>query len=518
MRFGKLFFAALISISLAYAQTPAEQTFVLSSSKLAPLETDFALQTECGKPATSQQKNEPKLVARVCAGQSTSVNWSSPTDKLAARRIYLETEVQVDNATVNEIIFLMTSFDENKVVSHVGGIYNPNVGALSLSTYIPANAKRVMLALQFNQWGEGKTTISNPRIFISEQSFAAGDMCADCKTRLDESLERVRRKFLFADRIDLAAMERNLLLSASGARNVGELDASLKEFARVLNEPHTRFLSIAEVNLVKKKMAQSQQAAQRTQATQPKPQASEQKRNTSNQADEPTTVLSTVIANNIGYVRIRGGGGADFAGRAGYARQIRSAFNRLHAMGTTRWVIDLREHGGGSTPPLIAAMRPLLGLGKIGGTVAANNSQTPWLFGIGGIESSGENEAYFRKDDSVFISACAPTALITGAQTASSAEALVVAFKARTNTRVFGEPTAGYTTSVFDPFFDDGSLLALASARLADRNGSLYAGRIEPDEMLPPLGAALPREDDAWVKVAAKWLNAKDISTPLNCQ
>ncbi len=519
MRFSHLLFAAFISAGLAYAQSPVEQQFASASSKLISLQGDFALQTECGKPAKSPQRNEPQLLASVCAGQPTSIEWSSPTEKLAGRRIYLETDVRVDHAAVREIIFLMTSFDDTKFISHVGGTYHPGIGALKLSTYIPENAKKITLALQFNQWGEGKASISTPRIFISEQTYAAGEMCTNCKTRLDESLERVRRKFLFADRIDLAAMKNNLFLSASGARNVIELDTSLKEFARVLNEPHTRFLSTAEVNFMKQTMAQSQQTSQPTsqppKPLQPTPQANEPKGHENKPAEEPGTVLSTVFDSDIGYLRIHAGGGVDFAGRAGYAQQIRSALNRLHAAGAKRWIIDLRAHGGGSTPPLIAAMRPLLGSGKIGGTIAADKSNSPWFYGMDG---NANSEDYFSKDDKIFMGACAPTVLLMGAQTSSSAEALVISFKARAKTRFFGEPTSGYSTSVFDLPFSDGSTLAVTNAQLADRNGRIYSGRIEPDEALLSLGSAAPREDDAWVTTAARWLKSNNISTRPDCQ
>ena len=136
----------------------------------------------------------------------------------------------------------------------------------------------------------------------------------------------------------------------------------------------------------------------------------------------------------------------------------------------------------------------------------------PWLYGDVSEAAIG-NEIYFPikipgTPSSPYIGfASAPVAILIGAQTASAAETLVVAFKARSNTKSFGSPTAGYTTSVFDLPDADGSILAVTSGALADRNGIIYRGMLTPDESSLAVNSKA-NPNDATTKLAVNWLNS----------
>ena len=94
------------------------------------------------------------------------------------------------------------------------------------------------------------------------------------------------------------------------------------------------------------------------------------------------------------------------------------------------------------------------------------------------------NRPRARVLDAVYRSpaAAAPVAILTSRLTASSGEAVVIAFVGRPNTRIFGKRTRGLSTSNDQFFLSDGAMINLTVATLADRNGHVYPNGIDPDE------------------------------------
>ena len=77
--------------------------------------------------------------------------------------------------------------------------------------------------------------------------------------------------------------------------------------------------------------------------------------------------------------------------------------------------------------------------------------------------------------------------------TASSAEAITIAFHGRPETRFFGTRTAGKSTAV-QPFkLDDGAELYLTTAIDADRSGKSYPDGFTPDQIVPSTAARCRR-------------------------
>lgn len=76
-----------------------------------------------------------------------------------------------------------------------------------------------------------------------------------------------------------------------------------------------------------------------------------------------------------------------------------------------------------------------------------------------------------------------PVAVLVGPTTASSGEAVAIAFRGRSSTRLFGATTRGLTTAnrVFP--LSDGSLLNLTTAAFVDRLVTPYQNGVTPDEL-----------------------------------
>jgi hypothetical protein len=193
----------------------------------------------------------------------------------------------------------------------------------------------------------------------------------------------------------------------------------------------------------------------------------------------------------VGYVLVPGfiGKGVEAADR--FAADVCNALNTLAPSATKGWVVDLRENTGGNMWPMLGGLKPLLGAGTLGWFRDRDQEDTPWNAStIGACELA--------------IPQGARVAVLLGPKTASSGEAVAVAFSGRPNTRSFGRPTAGVSTANMSLDLPDGGMLLLTNAVDVDRNGKVFASGIAPDvevELTPQAGDALV--------VALAWLDSQ---------
>jgi hypothetical protein len=115
------------------------------------------------------------------------------------------------------------------------------------------------------------------------------------------------------------------------------------------------------------------------------------------------------------------------------------------------------------------------------------------------------------------VTPSAPVAVLVDGSTASSAEAITIAFHGRPSTRFFGTRTAGKSTAV-QPFkLDDGAELYLTTAIDADRTGKQYPDGFTPDQVFPSTTVMPPEGSDPVVQAAQTWLvaNITPAAAPL---
>jgi carboxyl-terminal processing protease len=92
-----------------------------------------------------------------------------------------------------------------------------------------------------------------------------------------------------------------------------------------------------------------------------------------------------------------------------------------------------------------------------------------------------------------------PIALLSSARTASSGEAVILAFAGCPTTCRIGTATRGLTTANEDfPLADDATLL-LTIGTFVDRCGRVYGGPIEPDMLVEGDRALLYAAAAAWI-------------------
>jgi carboxyl-terminal processing protease len=202
------------------------------------------------------------------------------------------------------------------------------------------------------------------------------------------------------------------------------------------------------------------------------------------------------LPEHLGAGEVRGGGRYADAGQAA----IRSA-DTPPACG---WIVDLRRNGGGNLWPMLAAVGPLLGEGDAGAFVGpATRARWGYRRGaaeMGGRSMAGVAEAYALQRANV------PVAVLTSRLTASSGEAVAIAFRGRPRSRSFGEATQGVPTANVVRRLSDGAMLVLTTAVDADRTGHIYRDRIVPDQRVRIDWTAYGSDDDPVILAAAEWL------------
>lgn len=164
-----------------------------------------------------------------------------------------------------------------------------------------------------------------------------------------------------------------------------------------------------------------------------------------------------------------------------YAQTIAQAVSGANVCAA---VIDLSENGGGDMGPMIAGISPLIPDGPVSYFVTGGGESAVMLES-GKVSGGGRPTTVDITEKSEV-----PVAIVTGEHTASSGEQALLAFKGVPNTRVFGQPTAGYAT-VNTPFpLYGGKQLVVTVGVTKDRMGTTHAeDPIAPDVTVEPAQA-----------------------------
>lgn len=207
------------------------------------------------------------------------------------------------------------------------------------------------------------------------------------------------------------------------------------------------------------------------------------------------------LGDGIGMIKVPGcflvdkGQYKDFANDI--RRQIEKTDTSHHITG---WVVDLRGNGGGNMWPMLAGLNALTEDG-VAGYFVSNSGKIPWKVSNGKLTfPPAEINTYKIKNLSVKI------AVLIDSLTASSGEMTAVSLMGLPNVKVFGQPSAGYTTANYTYLLSDGSMLNLAQMYVADRTLKAYMNKIIPDVILDNK----KNSQDETLKAAKKWLLEAD--------
>jgi carboxyl-terminal processing protease len=297
---------------------------------------------------------------------------------------------------------------------------------------------------------------------------------------LNKAIEIGRTRSLVRDSIDWPTAQRDMLAMAHGMQTPAEthpLFTYLISLLRQHGDKHSAFRTPAKV--------QASQAS----ATAPNAPA----------VAEPS---ARYLGEGLAYVAVPGFGSVNAERQQAFASQLQALIGKLDTgQQITGWVVDLRENDGGNMHPMLTGVGPLAGTGPLIYFVAGRY-QVPVAYRKG--------EAYTHKPGNgvrvpkpyQLRQPASPVAVLIGPRTASSGEITAMAFMGRPATRLFGQPSGGFTTGNELIPLSDGAELNLAVYAEADRTRRLHTGPLVPDEIVP----ATPAGPDATLQAASAWL------------
>lgn len=476
-------------------------TNVYAKTGSFPASLEVRLDSECDtKKDTTLGVRFAQPVA-LCAWKSTHLTASATNiSALVGRKIYLKLHFSPSTKNV-PLSLTMTAYDGiGHVKTHLGMYFEISQELLETSIYVPDGTASLYWTLSGGNGGlRQKNTGEIIRIEAraSSAKFIPGTMCTACRRYLDEAIERVRRESLVSHHLQLDQLANSLRLAATGSQDIRDMDGPLKELSRKIAEaesgaglmPHGRYQTKAEYDA----SASDMQATQALLA-------------------EGKAVArffdSQLLNRRTGYIQLRFFLASDVAAGRAYANVLRKTIVDLHEQGATQWIIDLRNHGGGTLFPAIAALRPLLGSGAAGYFVDADGKQREaWLWGAPAA-SNGIADPYILGEYPPFDGADNPVAILIDDKTSSTGEMIAVAFHGRCHTRSFGAETAGYITGVSGQLDAYGNFLGITSTYTSDRNGQRIFPKLMPD--IAVLRDTLRQDEtDPVLAAATAWLEGQ---------
>jgi hypothetical protein len=194
-----------------------------------------------------------------------------------------------------------------------------------------------------------------------------------------------------------------------------------------------------------------------------------------------------------------------------FAAAFQQSLAALDARRPCGWVVDLRGNGGGDMWPMLAGLGPILGEGTVGGSVNATGARDHWIYQGGEAifeDGSGVRKTIAAVADPVSVTV-ASIAVLIDRGTASSGEAMAIAFRGDPRVRLFGETTFGASTATRGFKLSDGANLVVAVSTFVDRAGNVFPHGVTPDvEVAVPETRPEPSAD-AVLQHALTWLRTR---------
>jgi hypothetical protein len=297
---------------------------------------------------------------------------------------------------------------------------------------------------------------------------------AEASAYLNEALDIMQKNSLHRESIDWDTLREATFEVAKYAQTPADTYGAIR-FALVrLGDHHSLFITPYE----------REQRVQETESDSPPPRGK-------------------LLLEQIGYIAIDG-----YTAYEGdqYATDVQQLIRAIDAQNPCGWIVDLRENTGGNMWPMLAGVGPILGEGEAGAFVDSYGNKALWSYQDGKAMAGDTVSTQVIGPAYELRVSLPPVAVLTGVNTASSGEVIVVSFRGRPNTRSFGLYTTGLSTANQGFPLSDGAVIALTTSVYADRTGQTYGDRIYPDELIDDvrrftvlMGEAIPQPAIDWL-------------------
>jgi C-terminal processing protease CtpA/Prc len=475
----KRFFLAvlLVALSLALAQAPARAP----SQGAAPTPTQAVNPAEwtlagtgrtCYTMDTSGHATDAegatvtlRSVQPVPAKQFGTITARIPADPMKGRRVKISGELRTQGAVEGASLWVRIDRDASTLMLDNGmdRLVRGDAEWTRRSVSLPVSADATTVLFGVILQGNGSVAVRGLRL---ESLSADGPIAPEAGKVLDAAITIVKTNALRSSTVDWAAVEPEVRTLAAGAEQSSDVYPAIQFMLSKLGDRHSFLMPPAQTSAFK----------------------------TGGAENPPADVRA--LPERVGYIGVPAYGGADAAAAKAYATRVHQGIATTMAAAACGWVVDLRANGGGNMWPMLAGLKPLLGNEPLGTFDGPKGKGAPWRAGAG-VEA--KPPATLAALESAWV------AVLTGPRTASSGEAVVIAFRGRPHTRSFGLPTAGLSTANRTFGLPDGSMILLTTAVDADRTGRRYGDKVEPDETVaanPPSGVG----DEPTIAAAIRWL------------
>ncbi|MFG3448819.1 S41 family peptidase [Stenotrophomonas sp. NPDC047960] len=171
--------------------------------------------------------------------------------------------------------------------------------------------------------------------------------------------------------------------------------------------------------------------------------------------------------------------------RLAFARQLQSQLRKEDERDRCGWIVDLRQNQGGNMWPMLVGIAPLLSTDpkhrEVIGAFVGGPERQIWSIDSGLVLLDERAPVALDSPAYSLRHPAPPVAVLIGPKTASSGEAVALAFRGRPATRSFGQRSAGYSTANVPTRLPDGSILLLTGSVSVDRNLKGDGGKLQPD-------------------------------------
>jgi carboxyl-terminal processing protease len=321
-------------------------------------------------------------------------------------------------------------------------------------------------------YGTGKAWFDDFKVDISSGKKRKPSKLAN--KYISAAIDTVALHSLMKDSLDIKSLKNTALQIAGNSKKYSDCYLAITYLLESLGDHHSFFMTPQEV-----KSWESDCCDEGTNAKYP----------------------SYKMIDSCGYISVPYFHGGNQKLILAFADTLQNALRKLNSSNIKGWIIDLRENTGGNMEPMLAGLGPIFNSEKLGSLVDVNGKKESWSYKDG--TYFWENKKILAVSDPVKLSHNVPIAVLIGSHTGSSGECVVVSFIGNAMTKIFGQPTWGLTTGNGSFNLPDGARMMLASTRMADRNGKVYYGSIEPDERLEKNKNT---KDDTEIQTAVNWI------------
>ena len=303
---------------------------------------------------------------------------------------------------------------------------------------------------------------------------------------VERALAIIEENSVLRARIDWPAFRSAVLEQARGADTIADSHLAVRFATSHLRDGHSYFMAPRQMTAIASEPVSNARTGR-----------------------ERVAPHGTVLASSIGYLTLPGFAGGTHDDQARFAAELQTLVASLDTPPVCGFILDLRGNSGGNLWPMLAGIGPLLGDGEIGAAIDPSGERTGLWYRDGKAGLSDRVQLRIRGTPYRLRDAAAPVAVITDRSTASAAEVIAGAFAARPATRRFGSATRGAVTGTRIFPLDDGAALVLAVAQTSDREGNIYTGPLEPDEIVDTRDRSVALADQSVVRAALVWLESR---------